>query len=703
MVTALLALAALPLTSPAHGQSTGICDRTPAVQTAILGKVSGITVCGDVTSSHLSGITGTLDLSEKSLTSLQEDDFDGLTSLQTLRLDDNSLSSLHEDIFNGLSSLEDLFLSNNNLNSLGEDIFEGLTSLDNLYLDDNSLSSLGGDIFEGLSSLEWLYLNNNSLSSLAEDIFEDLTGLDTLWLNNNSLSSLGEDIFDGLTALQWLFLNDNSLRSLPEGLLSSSRLPRLTHLLLSNNGLLCLPRDLADRPSSIIRPAALRDLPDCYGVSLSVSPTEVSEGSGGESITVSAALKDGNRVKSVATTVTISVEDGSASEDTDFEAVSDFAITIASGSSSHSGTFTLTARKDAVADDSETVKVTGRTGLSNSSVAGTEVEEAEVSIRNTPPVKLSASSLTVEEGESGSYTVVLDTQPSGTVTITASSGDTTVATVTPPSLTFTTSNWDTAQTVTVSGVEDNIASEDQSVTVSHGISGGGYGSVSVAHVTITVNDDDTARVRVSQESLSVLEGESGSYTVVLNTQPTGTVTITASSSDTTVATVMPSSLTFTTTNWNTVQTVRVSSVENDVASEDQTITVSHGISGGGYGSISVADVTITVNDDDTPGVSVWQESLSILEGEGGSYRVVLESEPTGTVTVTASSGDTAVATVTPSSLTFTTTDWNTVQNGNGEQCERRRRCLRRREGEHQPHRQRLRGCEQCQCGDRHSE
>ena len=612
MAAGLLALASLPLTSPAHGQSTGICDRTPAVQTAILGKVSGITVCGDVTSSHLSGITGTLDVSSASLTSLQEDIFDGLTSLQTLLLNNNSLSSLHEDIFDNLTSLENLDL------------------------------------------------NNNSLSSLAEDIFEDLTGLDTLWLNNNSLSSLGEDIFDGLTVLQALYLDNNSLRSLPQGLLSSSRLPSLTNLRLANNGLVCLPRDLADR-SSIIQDGP-EDLPDCYGVSLSVSPTEVSEGSEGESITVSATLKDGNRVKTVATTVTISVEEDTAIEDQDFEAVSDFAITIASGSSSSSGTFTLTARKDAVADDNETVKVTGRTGLSSSSVAGTEVEAAEVSIRNTPPaVELSPTSLTVEEGESGSYTVVLDTLPSGTVTITASSSDTTVATVTPPSLTFTTSNWDTAQTVTVSGVEDNIASEDQSVTVSHGISGGGYGSVSVAHVTITVNDDDTARVRVSQESLSVVEGESGSYTVVLNTQPTGTVTITAGSSDTTVATVMPSSLTFTTTNWNTVQTVRVSSVENDVASEDQTITVSHGISGGGYGSISVADVTITVNDDDTPGVSVWQESLSILEGEGGSYRVVLESEPTGTVTVTASSGDTAVATVTPSSLTFTTTNWNTVQ------------------------------------------
>ena len=580
------------------------------MRNAIVGKVSGVTNCADVTSSHLSGITGTLDLSEKSLTSLQEDDFDGLTSLTTLDLDNNSLSSLHEDIF------------------------------------------------DGLSSLETLWLNNNRLSSLDGDIFNELTSLQNLSLNNNSLSSLGEDIFDGLTALQWLFLNDNSLRSLPEGLLSSSRLPNLTNLRLANNGLVCLPRDLAER-SSIIQDGP-EDLPDCYGVSLSVSPTEVSEGSGGESITVSAALKDGNRVKSVATTVTISVKDGSASEDTDFEAVSDFAITIASGSSSHSGTFTLTARKDAVADDSETVKVTGRTGLSNSSVAGTEVEEAEVSIRNTPPVKLSASSLTVEEGESGSYTVVLDTQPSGTVTITASSGDTTVATVTPPSLTFTTSNWDTAQTVTVSGVEDNIASEDQSVTVSHGISGGGYGSVSVAHVTVTVNDDDTPGVSLSQESLSILEGEGGSYRVVLESEPTGTVTVTASSGDTAVATVTPSSLTFTTTNWNTVQTVRVSSVkDDDVASGDERVSISHTVSG--YGDVSSANaVTVTVSDDDTAGVSMSPTSLTLNEGDSDSYTVVLESEPTATVSITPSS-DTSDMTLSPGHLTFSSTTWNTPQ------------------------------------------
>ena len=586
MAAALLALGALPLTSPAHAS---ICGRTEAVRNAIVGKVSGVTNCADITSSHLSGITGGLDVSSASLTSLQEDDFDGLTSLQTLDLEENSLSSLHEDIFDGL------------------------------------------------------------------------TALNTLELSNNSLSSLDEEIFDGVTALQWLYLYNNRLRSLPQGLLSSTRLPNLANLQLSNNGLVCLPRDLAGR-SSIIQDTT-KDLPDCYGVSLSVSSTEVSEGSGGETITVTATLKDGNRVKTEATTVTISVKGGSASEGADFDPVSDFAITIASGSSSNSGTFTLTARKDAVADDNETVKVRGRTGLSNSSVAGTEVDEAEVSIRNTPhAVDLSATSLTaMEEGETGTYTVVLDTLPTGNVTITPVSGNTTVATVTPPSLTFTTSNWDTPQTVTVSSVENDVDGEDQTITVSHGISGGGYGSISVDHVTVTVNDDDTAGVSISPTSLSMSEGDADSYTVVLESEPTGTVTITASSSDTTVATVAPSSLTFTTSNWDTAQTVTVSSVENDVDGEDQTITVSHGISGGGYGSVSVDHVTVTVNDDDTAGVSISPTSLSMSEGDAGSYTVVLESEPTGTVTITASSSDTTVATVTPPSLTFTTSNWDTAQ------------------------------------------
>ena len=613
---------------------SGICDRTPAVQTAILGKISGITDCEDVTSSHLSGITGTLTLSGRNLTSLQENDFDGLSKLNFLWLNDNSLSSVHEDIFEGLSSLNVLSLSNNSLSSLPENIFNDLTSLSTLYLGENSLSSLG------------------------ENIFNDLSSLSTIFLNDNGLSSLHVGIFNGLTALTHLYLQNNSLRSLPEGLLSSSRLPRLSFLRSSNNLLMCLPRDLAGRPSSIIIDNAVRDLPDCYGVSLSVSPTEVSEGSEGESITVTATLKDGNRVRSEATTVTISVEEDTAIEGEDFEGVSDFAITIASGSSSSSGTFTLTAKRDLALDDNETVKVTGRTGLSNSSVVGTEVEEAEVSIRNTPPaVELSPTSLTVEEGESGSYTVVLDTQPSGTVTITASSSDTTVATVTPPSLTFTTSNWNTAQTVTVTGVEDDDAT-NETVAISHGVSG--YGSVSSAsNVTVTVNDDETAGVSLSATDLTVNEGGSGTYAVVLDSLPSGSVTITPSSDDSGAASFSPATLIFSTSNWNTAQTVTVSGVEDDDAN-NETVAVSHSVRG--YGSVSTAsNVTVTVNDDETAGVSLSATDLTVNEGGSGTYTVVLESLPGSNVTVTASGGDSGAASFSPATLTFSTANWNTAQ------------------------------------------
>ena len=51
---------------------------------------------------------------------------------------------------------------------------------------------------------------------------------------------------------------------------------------------------------------------------------------------------------------------------------------------------------------------------------------------------------------------------------------------------------------------------------------------------------------------------SDSYTVVLNTQPTGNVTITVTSDSQT--TVSPTTLTFTSANWNIQQTVTVTAV-----------------------------------------------------------------------------------------------------------------------------------------------
>ena len=62
--------------------------------------------------------------------------------------------------------------------------------------------------------------------------------------------------------------------------------------------------------------------------------------------------------------------------------------------------------------------------------------------------------MTTEAGGTATFTVVLNTKPSADVTIALSSSNTAEGTVSPVSLIFTTLNWDTAQTVTVTGVND---------------------------------------------------------------------------------------------------------------------------------------------------------------------------------------------------------------------------------------------------------
>ena len=143
---------------------------------------------------------------------------------------------------------------------------------------------------------------------------------------------------------------------------------------------------------------------------------------------------------------------------------------------------------------------------------------------DTAALALSAATLAVTEGGSNSYTVALATQPSGDVTVTIGGTSGTDLGVDKSSLTFTTSGWSTAQTVTVSAGQDADAVGD-SATLTHVAAGGDYGSVS-RDLAVTVTDDDTAALALSAATLAVTEGGSNSYTVALATQPSGDVTVT---------------------------------------------------------------------------------------------------------------------------------------------------------------------------------
>ena len=216
----------------------GICDRTAQVQTAILAAVPSVSTCDKVTQAHLAAITS-LDLNDKSITSLQADDFSGLSSLEALYLGDNQLTSLPEKLFAGLSSLKDLYLHTNRLTSLPEKLFAGLSSLAQINLHTNQLTSLPEKLFAGLPSLTQLYLRNNRLTSLSADLFSELSSLQYLYLDDNQLTSLPAGVFSGPSSLTQLLLNNNQLTSLPAGVFRGLSTP--TTLWLQENTVDPLP------------------------------------------------------------------------------------------------------------------------------------------------------------------------------------------------------------------------------------------------------------------------------------------------------------------------------------------------------------------------------------------------------------------------------------------------------------------------------
>ena len=218
----------------------------------------------------------------------------------------------------------------------------------------------------------------------------------------------------------------------------------------------------------------------------------------------------------------------------------------------------------------------------------------------TPGVTVSKTALAVTEQDTTGniYTLVLDSQPTASVTVTVGGHSGTDVTPSPAILTFTTNNWNVTHTVTVTAVDDADATSD-TLTLTHSATSTdrNYDRITIAGVTVTVMDNDTANLLVNTPTLTLVEENSGTFTVKLATLPSANVTVSVSSSDTRAATVFPASLTFTTNNWNVTQTVTVSAV-NDSDTTPETVTVTLSASGGGYAG-ETDSVSVSVTDNDT--------------------------------------------------------------------------------------------------------
>ncbi len=160
--------------------------------------------------------------------------------------------------------------------------------------------------------------------------------------------------------------------------------------------------------------------------------------------------------------------------------------------------------------------------------------------------------------------------------------------------------------VTVTAAANDTVDGNRDIIVTGSGLGAHFGTVIVLLDDDTTNTATTPGITVSKSALTVTEEDTtgDSYMVVLDSQPTADVTVAVAGHSGRTVTPSPTTLTFTTSNWNTPRTVTVTSGD-DADTRNHLISLTHSATStdGGYSGIGIADVTVTVNDNDTAQVT----------------------------------------------------------------------------------------------------
>ena len=311
---------------------------------------------------------------------------------------------------------------------------------------------------------------------------------------------------------------------------------------------------------------------------------------------------------------------------------------------------------DSIAESSEifTLTVGGQQGT------------ATISDNNNAGVKISETAvITSESGSSAGFAVVLDSQPTADVSVIVSGLDATEGRLSANSVIFTASNWNVPQTITVTGVDDFVVDGDIRYTLQLTASSAdsSYAGRS-ASVVITNQDNDKAGFTLAGSNLITSEsGTSSNFTVKLDAQPTGTVTINLSGNDATEGSWNTQALVFTADNWNSAQTVAVTGRDDSLFDGDikYVLTLTSSSSDANFNG-RTATLDITNLDNDKSGITLSDTALITSEtGSSDSFTVQLQSQPTSTVTFVISGLDATEGSLSTSTLTFTPENWNTAQ------------------------------------------
>ena len=253
-------------------------------------------------------------------------------------------------------------------------------------------------------------------------------------------------------------------------------------------------------------------------------------------------------------------------------------------------------------------------------------DELEITTLDNDVAKLIVASTGMELLENSHATpdfkVVLSAQPTSKVTVKLTSSDESELSILSSStLIFEPDNWNVPQTVLLQVNDDSDADGTQ------------YAQIDM---TSTSADKDFNGLSASTEKYSILDNESasvtltlakqelrpGNYTttmsVALSAAPVGDVTVTLGSSNSTIAALDKTVLTFTPSNWNTAQTVTITDSDPHAAPAAKTVVTFSGTAAGQgqYNGLKSKDVDLTIYEFESQdfAFSGKHEAISLLPG-----------------------------------------------------------------------------------------
>ena len=420
---------------------------------------------------------------------------------------------------------------------------------------------------------------------------------------------------------------------------------------VSHNLTLTLHDDDVDEPDETVTVAGelagvtvkgtsftIADNDDTPTVTLVLTPASINESGGTNASTVTATM-DGK--SSEAVTLTVSAMPVSPAVAGDLTLSDNKTLTIPANTQASTGVVTIAAVDNDVDAMDKTVTIAATATGGNTLVKAPGNQTLTITDDDTRGITVSKATLTLDEEDNagtteakeheGTYTVVLDSEPSGgTVTIGVASADTTIAGVAPATLMFTASNWSEPQTVTVTAVADGIDNEmdRRTAAITHTVTATGtdYEDASASAVTVTVNDDDgPSTLSINSPSVTEVDGTATAtltFTVQLLPQSDKQVTVayadagtgTATSGGTDYANLASGTLTFAPNETSKSVAVTVSGDDIDESDETVVVRLSSPSNATLTGGATTLDGTGTINDNDpTPTVSV-ADAAAVSEG-----------------------------------------------------------------------------------------